>query len=89
MGKLSKVEKDALEDIVYNYKSKYEEGLTEPEQLDILSNFPQIEKREYMLKLGVHTGIIKGKDFLTFSDDVYYAILQCLESRDPFISEWD
>lgn len=77
-----------LKDKVYNYPTKYKEGFTTKEQLDLLSEL-NLNKDEYSEKLGIHTCQIINDEIITYHHDVLLAIKLTIEHRDVTVGEWD
>ena len=76
--------------IVNEFKTKHSEGFTSNEMKGLLKKeFPSVTMKEFSKKLGVHTGMIKNGDFLTYHSDVELGIRCCLENRNQTIYEWD
>ena len=59
-----------LQDLVYNYKTKYEEGFTDLEIKRLLIQLKIDEKSFYKL-LGVNTCMIKDNQIITYHSDVF------------------
>lgn len=64
-----------LEEIVYNFPTKYEEGFTLEEQKDLIkSKFNHINFEEFKKALGVNTCMVIDEQVITYSVDVYFAL---------------
>lgn len=78
-----------VNEVVYNYPSKYTEGLTIDEIGEILKEFPSVSLEDFKEKLGVVTAIVKDYEVVTYRDDVELAIRCCLENREVKGFEFD
>lgn len=59
-----------LQDLVYNYKTKYEEVFTDVEIKRLLIQL-KIDEESFNKLLGVNTCIIKGNEIITYHSDVF------------------
>ena len=76
-------------EILYNYKTKYSEGFTNEEMLDLLTNFPTIKLEDFNKQLGVRTCAFIDEQTITYRHDIELAIRCCLENRDINSLEFD
>lgn len=77
-----------LEDKVYNYPTKHEEGFMR-EEMQALVNEMNLNLASFYEKLGVNTGLMKGKDSITYHTDVLKGIVCVLENHEQNIFEFD
>ncbi len=79
-----------LKDLVNNYPTKHQEGFITKEIKDILKKeYPQFTLKQFGEKLGVHTGMLKDGDSITYHCDVLTALSCLIESRNMSSLEWD
>jgi hypothetical protein len=87
--KLTTKQYKELEDLVYNYKTKHEQGFLWSEQQELLKQFPDINKEKYF---DVQTGItcqMSADGLVIYHCDVFQSLICGLENRDQTIEEWD
>jgi len=87
--KLSNKEYKELEDLVYNYPTKHQEGFIWAEQQELVKKFPDINMDKYW---SVQTGItcINSTDgLLIYHCDVLQSLICGLEDREQYNYEWD
>jgi len=59
-----------LQDLVYNYKTKYKEGFTDLEIKRLLIQL-KIDEESFNKSLGVNTCMIKDNQIITYHSDVF------------------
>ena len=59
-----------LQDLVYNYKTKYEEGFTDLEIKRLLIQL-KIDEESFNKLLGVNTCMIKDNEIITYHSEVF------------------
>jgi len=59
-----------LQDLVYNYKTKYEEGFTDSEIKSLLIEL-KIDEESFNQSLGVNTCMIVDNEIITYHSDVF------------------
>lgn len=91
MGKLTNEEYKKLKELVFNFKTKHEEGFLPNEQKELLSRFPSVDENKYSEAIGVVTCMMdeETKEFIIYHDDVFTGLLCALEDRDKTVWEWD
>jgi hypothetical protein len=77
-----------LEDLVYNYPTKYEEGFTGREII-ALSEHLGIAYEKVWDKIGVVTCGVRGGQAVIYHCDVLTGVRCTLENRDMTLEEWD
>ena len=87
--KLTQEEYKKLEDLVYNYKTKYETGFLADEQKELLKQFPDINMDKYFDVLTGITCVIESEGIVTYNCDILLAIVCGLENREMLPSEFD
>ena len=70
-----------LQDYIYKYPIKYEEGFTGKELSELLTKL-LIVKEKFFENLGVHTGMVIEGNSITYHTDVFTATKMCYEDRD-------
>jgi len=80
---------DLVKDIVYNYKTKYKQGFTNDEMLDILKSFPDITQDQLGESLGTRTCITIDNQTITYHSDLELALRCITQKRKPFNYEFD
>jgi len=80
--------KPSLEDYIYNYPTKHEEGFTTNEMLKLIYEL-HLGKDRFFDKLGVNTCMIIDGDWITYHCDVLLAARLCIENREMRWYEWD
>lgn len=83
-----KVNYKTLEDLVYNYKTKYQEGFTGEEILSFIKE-QNLDKDVFFDKLGINTGMLLNGDCITYHCDILKGLICALENREQSIYEWD
>lgn len=78
-----------LEDLVYNYPTKYEEGFTGEEIKALSAQFPQTTYEKVSDKIGVVTCITRDGQTVIYHCDILTALRCALENRDMTLEEWD
>jgi len=82
-------EKSQLEDKVYKFKTKHKEGFIKLEITKLLEEFPNVDMKRFNNALQCVTGMIIGRDFVTYHCDIYKALICGIEKRDLYFHEWD
>jgi len=77
-----------LENLVYNYRTKYQEGFTEEEVLSFIEE-QNLDKNVFFDKLGINTGMLIDGDCITYHCDILKGLICTLENREQDIYEWD
>ena len=79
-----------LKDLVNNYPTKHREGFITSEIKQIFKHYyPQFTLKQFGEKLGVHTGMLKDGDSITYHCDVLTALSCLIEARNISVGEWD
>jgi len=78
-----------MKEIVYNYKTKYKEGFTNKEILEILKMFPNLDLEKFYDALDGITCMVKGNDVITYHHDILTALVCGAEKRGLRPYEWD
>lgn len=86
--RLTADEHKELENLVYNYPTKFKEGFRSKEIQVLISEFG-IDPPDFYKTLGTNTGMIKGGSFLTYHTDILRTFICLLEKREPTVFEWD
>ena len=81
--------KKKLQDLVYNYKTKYEHGFTGLEIQDILNKFPDINMDKYNDAMYCNTCMMVDGLIITYHCDLLLGLCCGLENRSPTFAEWD
>jgi hypothetical protein len=87
--KLTKEEYKELENLVYNYKTKHEQGFIWSEQQELLKQFPDINMDKYF---DVQKGItcqMSTDGLVIYHCDVLLSLICGLENREQTAEEWD
>lgn len=80
---------DNLEDLVYNYPTKHQEGFTPGEIKEILSNFQDINMDKFHDALSGITMMSINQESIIFHCDILTALRCGIEDRDIRLQEWD
>ena len=78
-----------IRNAVNSYCTKYEQGFTPSEIMELLKEFPDINMDKFNDAMMGNTGIIIDGDFITYHCDVELAIKCGVYNRDVRIWEWD
>lgn len=78
-----------IQNIVYNYSTKYEKGFTSDETQELLKTFPNINMNFFNYAMGINTVTIKDENIIYYRYDIFKAIIAALENRALTILEWD
>lgn len=78
-----------IADTVYNFKTKYKEGFTEPEITELLKQFPNINQRFFDGALMGITCMRINDETVIYHCDIEKAIRCGLENRNLRLGEWD
>lgn len=78
-----------LQNIVYKFPTKHEEGFTKKEQEELIKKFPNINKKKYDEAMFGNTCMMKDNQIITYHCDVYTALLCGIENRGMTQAEWD
>jgi len=87
--KLSKAQYSELENIVYEYPTKYKEGFLENEEKNLLSKIVGINMDKYYSALQGNTCMLKEEGIISYHCDILNALVCGLENRDLNFLEWD
>ena len=85
---VKKLTSENLELFIDCYKTKYKEGFTGHEIVDILEKY-NIDKDKFYDALGVNTCMIIENEVITYHCDVEKGLRCVIEDRDQNILEWD
>ena len=79
-----------LENFIFNYPTKYEQGFTK-EEIDTLltNNFPHITREKFGEVMGVVTCMIINDEIITYHSDIYHTINAIQNGRGLTPAEWD
>lgn len=75
--------------MVYEFKTKYEEGFIDSEIKKILKKFPNINMDKFDSALRGITCMMKGGKMVIYHCDIEKAIRCGVENRDLYYHEWD
>lgn len=75
-------------EIVSGFKTEFQEGFTGAEMTRLCEE-NNLDYDRFIEMLGVNTGLIRGGEFITYSDDVELGVRCILEDREPNALEWD
>lgn len=82
-----------LEDKVYNYTTKYKEGLTQKEIEELLKDYPDISRKHFDDAMTGNTCQAKLEDdkwvIVNYHCDVLKALIAGIEARNLSMWEWD
>jgi hypothetical protein len=78
-----------IRDLVYNYKTKHDEGFVQSEIDDLLTKFPDINMDKFNNALRGITCMVKDSETIIYHCDIKHAILCGIENRDLKWYEWD
>jgi len=78
-----------LEDLVYNYPTKYEEGFIGEEIKALSEQFPQTTYEKVCDKIGIVTCMVRDGKTVIYHCDVLTGLRCALENRDMTVWEWD
>lgn len=78
-----------LQNMVYKWKTKYEEGFIQEEQEELLKKFPNINMEKYNKAMYGNTCMIRDDKIITYHCDIYKALLCGIENRELTLGEWD
>ncbi len=81
--------KDMIEDVVYNTKTKYREGFTRQEILDILNTYNNIDQEKFDEAMMGNTGMLINGEFITYHCDLRLALYCGVEKRGVRPFEFD
>ena len=85
-----KVNYKEIEDKIYNFKTKYKEGLIKSEIEEVLKNYPNINMDKYNDAMMGNTCMMDEIDgFIIYHCDIVNAIICGLENRGLRFEEWD
>ena len=87
--KLSRAQYSELENIVYEYPTKYKEGFLENEEKNLLSKIVGINMDKYYSALQGNTCMLKEEGIISYHCDILNALVCGLENRDLNFLEWD
>jgi hypothetical protein len=87
--KLTNAEYKKLEDLVYNYKTKYKAGFLASEQKELLEKFPEINMDRYYDVLTGITCQMEAEGMVIYHCDILQALVCGLENREQYAEEWD
>lgn len=76
-------------EIVYSFKTRYKEGFTNEEIVEILKMFPNLDLRKFYDTLYGITCMFKGNDIITCHSDILKALVCGAEKRGLRPREWD
>lgn len=77
-----------LKDIVYKYKTKYENGFIKSE-IDTLLQELNINENRFNKALGVNTCMIIDGEVITYHTDILKGLVCAIENREQNNLEWD
>lgn len=86
---MKKIIKGSLEDKVYNYKTKYEEGFTDEEMKELLKDYPNINMDKFNDAMYGNTCMLKEGKLINYHCDVLTALRCGTENRDMHYYEFD
>ena len=78
-----------LEDLVYDYPTKYKEGFTGKEIEDIVSLFPELNHDKFNDALMGITCMVIDELTIIYHCDILIALRCGIENRDMTLEEWD
>ena len=78
-----------IEQYVSDYRTKYEEGFTGGEILELMSIFTEMNTGKFNESLMGNTGIVRGSEFITYRHDIATALKCGLQNRDMYGNEFD
>jgi len=78
-----------IEDVVYNYPTKYKIGFTNEEIRELLKKFPQITFEKFSEAIGIHTAALIEGQVVMYHTDVALGIICAMENRSPSLAEFD
>lgn len=78
-----------LKDKVYNYPTKYEEGFTSIEIVELLKEYPDVNMDKFNNAMIGNTCMMKDSKIINYHVDVLTALRCGLENRDMKLWEWD
>lgn len=78
-----------IHDIVYNFKTKNEQGFTKSEIEELLKEFPNINMEKFSNAFIGNTCMLIDDEIITYHCDVEHALYCGIENRDLNIWEWD
>jgi hypothetical protein len=78
-----------LQDIVYKWKTKYEEGFIQEEQEELIKRFPNININKYNEAMRGNTCMMRDEQIIIYHCDIYKALLCGIENRGLTQAEWD
>lgn len=76
------------EKLVNNYPTKYKEGFTRNEIYQFVKD-NNLDLEDFLTKLGVNTGMLIGREAVTYSCDILTAFICTLENREQNLFEFD
>jgi len=85
---MDKLTSKNVEEFIYDYPTKHNEGFTGSEIKDILLKY-NIDSETFYVKLGVNTCMNIGGEFITYHCDVIKGLRCVIEDREQTLEEWD
>ena len=86
---MEKLTIDNVEEIVYNYPTKYRQGLTANELQELLVKY-NINLDDFVNKMGIgHTCMVLEGNTIRYYCDILTALRCVIENRDMTLDEWD
>jgi len=78
-----------LEKLVYDYPTKYKEGFTGKEIMELVAKFPETTYDKVYEKIGVVTCSMRDGQTVIYHCDVLTGLRCAIEGRDMTVEEWD
>lgn len=78
-----------IQDKIYSYKTKHEEGFLQTEIDTLLIDYPDINMDKFNDALMGNTCMVKEGKIVQYHCDIYKAIICGIENRGLTANEWD
>lgn len=78
-----------VEERVYNYPTKHKQGFVQSEILELLTNYPTINMKQFYNALTGNTCALIDNEVVNYHCDIELAIRCGLENRKPTAYEFD